>query len=55
MRTRVARLIAILAAVLAAAFTTAAPAQSADNWNPPSNLVQPLNEVWNHVSSTYPD
>ena len=34
----------------------AAPrAVAADEWNPPTNLVQPLNEVWNHVSSTYPD
>lgn len=22
-------------------------------WNPPSNLVQPLNEVWSHVEQTY--
>src|SRR5687768_4914409 len=22
-------------------------------WNPPSNLVQPLNEVWAHVEQTY--
>lgn len=33
----------------------AARAQVADDWNPPSNLVQPLNEVWRHVESTYPD
>ncbi|GAB3427301.1 cellulose-binding domain-containing protein [Flindersiella endophytica] len=24
-------------------------------WNPPSNLVQPLSEVWQHVESTYPN
>lgn len=24
-----------------------------DEWNPPSNLVQPLNEVWAHVEDTY--
>ncbi|WP_206068454.1 hypothetical protein [Nonomuraea composti] len=24
-------------------------------WNPPSNLVTPLNEVWQHVESTYPN
>jgi hypothetical protein len=24
-------------------------------WNPPSNLVQPLDEVWRHVSTTYPN
>lgn len=31
--------------------TTPAPTP----WNPPSNLVQPLNEVWQHVESTYPN
>ncbi|WP_234341305.1 hypothetical protein [Streptomyces sp. NRRL S-646] len=35
--------------------TSAAPAQAADDWNPPANLVQPLGEVWNHVESAYPD
>jgi Cellulose binding domain len=24
-------------------------------WNPPANLVQPLNEVWAHQESTYPN
>ncbi|MEE1803451.1 hypothetical protein ACIQVO_06945 [Streptomyces sp. NPDC101062] len=24
-------------------------------WNPPAQLVQPLDEVWRHVESTYPD
>ncbi|GAA4532458.1 MULTISPECIES: hypothetical protein [Nonomuraea] len=24
-------------------------------WNPPANLVTPLNEVWQHVESTYPN
>lgn len=62
MRTRLARLGAVLAAVIAliaAPAVTAAPAQAAtqaaDQWNPPANLVQPLGEVWNHVESTYPD
>lgn len=58
MRTRFARLGAVLAAVIAliaAPAVTAAPAQAADQWNPPANLVQPLGEVWNHVESTYPD
>ncbi|WP_228044589.1 hypothetical protein [Streptomyces ferrugineus] len=45
MRTRLARLGTV----------TAAPAQAADQWNPPAHLVQPLDEVWNHVESTYPD
>ncbi|WP_439650318.1 hypothetical protein [Glycomyces amatae] len=30
---------------------TGGPGQ--DEWNPPSNLVQPLNEVWSHVEDTY--
>jgi hypothetical protein len=30
---------------------TGGPGQ--DEWNPPSNLVQPLNEVWAHVEDTY--
>lgn len=25
------------------------------SWNPPANLVTPLNEVWQHVESTYTD
>lgn len=58
MRRHLARLAAVFAAV-AMLFvmpgTMTSPAQAADEWNPPSNLVQPLNEVWNHVESTYPD
>ncbi|GAA2271285.1 hypothetical protein GCM10010145_54680 [Streptomyces ruber] len=43
------------AAVTPGAQTAAAArrAQAADQWNPPSHLVQPLNEVWHHVESTY--
>ncbi|WP_433175120.1 hypothetical protein [Actinoallomurus sp. CA-150999] len=40
------------------ASASAAPSRAtaaADAWNPPSNLVTPLNEVWSHVESTYPD
>ncbi|MFG2130959.1 hypothetical protein ACGFNV_24515 [Streptomyces sp. NPDC048751] len=66
MRRHLARLLtvlAVLAALLPASATFAAsraeaaasPAVAADDWNPPSNLTQPLNEVWNHVQSTYPD
>ncbi|KUN93192.1 hypothetical protein [Streptomyces caeruleatus] len=58
MRTRLARLGAVIAAIfalIAAPAVTAAPAQAADQWSPPANLVQPLGEVWNHVESTYPD
>ncbi|MER6953663.1 hypothetical protein [Streptomyces sp. NPDC000618] len=54
-----ARLLTVLAALAAFLFHStgvAAPrAEAADEWNPPSNLVQPLNQVWNHVSTTYPD
>ncbi|MGW3297720.1 hypothetical protein ACWC9S_27505 [Streptomyces xiamenensis] len=28
---------------------------TAAEWNPPAHLVQPLNEVWQHVEQTYPD
>ncbi|WP_405609113.1 hypothetical protein [Streptomyces sp. NBC_00076] len=67
MRRQLARLAAVLAALavllaapgMAASAASAAPATSAaraaEDWNPPANLVQPLNEVWNHVQSTYPD
>ncbi len=34
---------------------TPTPTPSSSGWNPPSNLVQPLNEVWSHVESTYPN
>lgn len=37
------------------ASTTDAAIRSDQDWNPPSHLVNPLNEVWNHVESTYPD
>ncbi|MFC7328872.1 hypothetical protein [Marinactinospora rubrisoli] len=33
----------------------AGPVVAAEDWNPPANLVQPLDEVWRHVESTYPD
>ncbi|RDG37362.1 hypothetical protein [Streptomyces corynorhini] len=32
-----------------------AAAAAAEAWNPPAQLVQPLDEVWRHVESTYPD
>jgi hypothetical protein len=28
---------------------------SGGGWNPPANLVTPLNEVWQHVETTYPN
>lgn len=31
------------------------PGGGGTSWNPPSNLVTPLNEVWQHVESTYPN
>lgn len=30
-----------------------APITAADTWNPPANLVTPLNQVWSHQESTY--
>ncbi|WP_416985780.1 cellulose binding domain-containing protein [Streptomyces sp. T028] len=39
----------------ASASATPTPEAVADEWNPPSNLVKPLDEVWNHVESTYSD
>ncbi|MFF5310194.1 hypothetical protein [Streptomyces massasporeus] len=35
--------------------TASGTARAADEWNPPAHLAPPLNEVWNHVSPTYPD
>ncbi len=58
MRTQLARLVTVLAALVAlvaAPGTTASAARAADEWNPPANLVEPLGEVWNHVESTYPN
>ncbi|MFC4015929.1 hypothetical protein ACFOY2_52570 [Nonomuraea purpurea] len=36
------------------AFAADAP-PSGSGWNPPGNLVTPLNEVWQHQESTYPN
>ena len=48
------RIIAFLAALVFAAGSGTAQADvGIQAWNPPSNLVQPLNEVWQHVESTY--
>jgi hypothetical protein len=48
------RILAILAALVFASTSGVARADvSIQAWNPPSNLVQPLNEVWQHVESTY--
>lgn len=48
------RLLAFLAALV---FTSSVGTARADvgvqAWNPPSNLVTPLNQVWSHVESTY--
>ncbi|MFC9424196.1 hypothetical protein [Streptomyces sp. NPDC056987] len=38
--------------VAGAAPAAAVPAAA---WNPPAQLVRPLDEVWRHVESTYPD
>src|SRR4051812_25309978 len=45
----------VLAAAVVTTVGAMTPAQAVAQWNPPSNLVQPLNEVWRHVESTYPD
>jgi hypothetical protein len=52
------RAIAALAAVVFAMGSGTAqadPPPTAQAWNPPSNLVQPLNEVWQHQETTYPN
>jgi len=46
------------AAIAAAAGIVSAPAATAvaaDQWNPPANLVRPVDEVWRHVETTYPN
>jgi len=52
---RLLTVLVALGALLASPISAASPAQAADDWNPPAHLVQPLNQVWNHVSTTYPD
>lgn len=49
------RLLAFVAALVFAASTGTARADDVgiQAWNPPSNLVTPLNQVWSHVESTY--
>jgi hypothetical protein len=44
---------ALFAAVMAV--SVAAPARADHGWTPPANLVTPLNQVWQHVESTYGD
>ncbi|MFD8493080.1 hypothetical protein [Amycolatopsis sp. NPDC059657] len=43
----------LLAALATALSLATAPAVAANQWNPPSTLVRPVNEVWQHVESTY--
>ncbi|OLF18152.1 hypothetical protein [Actinophytocola xanthii] len=57
-RISVALLAAAAALTVGAGPAAAAPDQTpapptTRAWNPPSNLVQPLDEVWRHVESTY--
>jgi hypothetical protein len=47
------RKLLLAAAALLVVPTT--PAVAADQWNPPANLVRPIDEVWRHVESTYPN
>ncbi|MPY59544.1 hypothetical protein [Streptomyces spongiae] len=65
MRKHLARLLTVLSVFAALVMTagTMSPRaeaaeprpQAAAAWNPPANLVQPLDEVWRHVESTYPN
>lgn len=50
-----ARLVTLLAVLVAAAGAFAPRTEAAEEWDPPAELVQPLDEVWKHVESTYPD
>src|SRR5688500_9005057 len=53
-RCQMKRVIAFLAAlVFAGSGTAQAEDVTAQAWNPPSNLVQPLDEVWRHQEATY--
>jgi hypothetical protein len=45
----------VLAAAVVTTIGATTPAQAVAQWNPPSNLVLPLDQVWRHVESTYPD
>lgn len=45
----------LLAAAALLMAVPAAPAVAADQWTPPANLVRPIDEVWRHVESTYPN
>src|SRR5688500_2651145 len=49
------RILAFLAAivVMAGSGTAARADVGVQAWNPPSNLVTPLNQGWQHVESTY--
>jgi hypothetical protein len=51
------RILTVLAALVFAASSGVAHADtpSTQAWDPPGNLVQPLDEVWRHQESTYPD
>lgn len=42
-------------ATATASAAATATATSAAEWNPPSGLVTPLGQVWDHMASTYPD
>jgi hypothetical protein len=53
-RRRIRTVLAALAAALAAITLTPAAAQAAPpTWSPPTNLVNPLNQVWQHQEQTY--
>lgn len=46
---------AAAALLLLVPFIDASPLESRQTtWNPPSNLVTPLTQVWDHETATYP-
>ena len=51
------RLVTVFAALVVATGSGVAQADPPSTlaWSPPANLVQPLNEVWRHVETTYPN
>ncbi|MFC0111562.1 hypothetical protein [Kibdelosporangium aridum] len=54
-RRRGTALLAAVAATVSMFSMLSAPASAADQWNPPANLVRPIDEVWRHVETTYPN
>jgi hypothetical protein len=58
MKRRIGTMLAAVAAavtVVTAPGTAQADPVTIQAWNPPANLVTPLDQVWRHVESTYPN